>query len=267
VAGHQYWATRPPLEPAQPPQRADAAIAHLTSSALQNETTGGPISLTDLLHKHGFEFDIFGNGVPDPIQRLTWILEPTDPQTGRLEVGTKRILAFPGRLKAPIERQGRLAIMEDSGQQVGFFTAATVTRPPDVVSRSQMIVSSDERAPPDGVIAINAEPPSDPAQRQARLQTLLNAVNNHAFPYARSTAPGKQVVGVNQISVVRLEGFAPGQPESAKAVVQEMWWWIDQTADLFAADGDPTTEKIAAPLSRFRVPLAIDPPPVIGDLK
>lgn len=258
----RYWAAKPSEQDAT---RTDAVIATLTSSPLQNATTAASIDLSNLLHHVGFEL-LSRTVVPDEVQRLSFRIRPTDSigaDQSRLNVGTATILGLaPGSLKADIERRRKIAIVENTADAVKYYSSAEVTRAPDAISRSIFIQSSDERATPDNIKPVNALPD----ERVERLQALLDASSNHALAYTDTSAPGKQVVGRNHLAVVRFQGFDPNDPEADKALTQEHWWWAEEPAQLFK-DDTPQNEILAAPLSKFRVPLAVFPPPTIGVLK
>jgi hypothetical protein len=263
AASLRYWAERPVWQqdlPQPAPDRADAAMAFFTSSGFRNETELGPISFSRIFHSVGHEFDLFrSERILPSSRRLSWSL---DSPAKNLDVGSRQIAGLAdGTFFASAERNQKFAIIENTDDAVVYYNAAAIARtPPDVIADIEFKTSIDVRPLPDFL-----EVGVSTTEHLERLSRHLDAQKNHEG-YSVELEPGKQIVGMPNLAIVRFEGFDPNDSAAERAAVQEHWWWKLDADVLFKVLADGTV-PVAEPLTKFRVSLSLLPSPSVGVLK
>jgi hypothetical protein len=150
-----------------------------------------------------------------------------------------------GDLDGLILRRGSPIIYEKSDSFVPAFPGSSPFAPaPDWRYRIDFIRSDDERdrdvpAPPTRPVPF---PP--PGDRDAALQAYLNALGNHAS-YRGFWGSGKEIVGQNNVGELSFQWGAGDD----KVVTQELWWWLDTSANPF-------------PVSRYRCDFGLRDEPI-----
>jgi hypothetical protein len=242
--------------------QAQIVVANLTASALKNQESKG---LTSTLRLHRNGFGVWRSSLPPaPLVRLTWTLIGSEMDASVISVGncllSPEISSLP--FLAPVDkgypRQSRVAFLEDAfGDDVFPFDSVELQRRPQFVTRTALL---PERGGADRGIVFQPihTLPTDITQRN---QVLLEAEKNWIEAVKR--LGGIQLVGVNNLGVVR---FEQDQSANSWSAVQELWWWIEETAVL--VDKYLKGQLLEAkPYSRAVVSLKLEPAPPVNVLK
>lgn len=206
-----YWAQRPFGTPAPTGNTAPrtAVLAQLTSSSLKNESEFPP---TYFLHDHGYKL---GNDPPGPQYLVGWHKQAW--------------MQFVAELRS-IRADPPIWHLSDR------TTPLAVSAAPDWSYRVDYILSEAR-------VATHASIPMPPRWESQAAWNSYIAVGGEYEIYLSSDAPGREIVGWNNIGEVTFK-WGPGDE---KEVVHELWWWLSPEAQPF-------------PLSKYVVGLRLNDP-------
>ena len=213
----QYWATH--SFNAMQPIEAELIVAQLTSSALKNETrrTVKLSKQTHQLHTKGFlPLDV--NRLPIRPRVVGW----NNPGGDRRVVGTRKLAAGVHTEFVDWPIHGHPGLVHLHEEQLTWNVFSDPQQPPHWRYRIDFILAENEVREP-APFAPRPVPAPPPGDRKQALASYLAASANHT-DVAHKWGDGKEIVGVNNIGEITFRW----QPDDAKAVVQELWWRLQQ---------------------------------------
>ena len=211
-----YWAQRPfgtPPSTVSTPLRR-GVVVQLTSSSLKNESEFPP---TYFLHNHGYDL---GSGPPEPQYLVGWHKQP--------------FMQFVTYLQS-IRSDPPIWHLSDGTMPLSVSAA------PDWSYRIDYLLSEARVATPASI-------PIPPRWLDVAALNAYLSTGEEYEKYLKSYAPGREIVGWNNIGEVTFR-WGPGDD---KEVVHELWWWLSPEAQPF-------------PISKYVVSLRLSdsryPPP------
>ena len=207
----QYWATHPFDAPQ--PIEAEMIVAQLTSSSLKNQTryTVPLTKQTYQLHTVGF-LPLEGNRLPIPPLVVGW----NNPGGEQRVVGTRKPDgSFNAVFDWSIYGNPGLADLQEERL---LWKVLSNPQPPHWRYRIDFILAENEVREP-APFAPKTVPAPPQGDRKKFLASYLAMSANHT-DFARKWGDGKEIVGVNNIGEITFRWPAG----DAKAVVQELWW-------------------------------------------
>ena len=247
---YQYWANKPLASPTG--GSAAAVFALMTSSAFKNET-GDKLSHTRTLHRTGF---VVRNGHADKRvnTRLAFNLAATEFGKSGVDY-SKTSNGFYG-YAAIVDR--KVAIIRNLAEEAAFrgdtFEQIVFTRNPDAVEMTSFLHTDDN------LRNVTFPPlPDSPADPGLRLSNTIDGLALSTAGHFDNIAPGSEIVGVNNLAVLRFEVRQAPAPNTLFAV-QDLWWRADTKANLYAQQKAKTIPAMQ-PFTQLSVQLTIDTPP------
>ena len=243
---HQYKSDSPSADLGQTAAPASAVFATFISSAFKNQDFK-----TLLLHRLGFAAPFFRPFDKRLTRRLTWNRSVSaDEVVGKVPVQIPDALGGEETVQLDVKaKPGRGVVVIDNLAraiyEVGAPDGATVqfNTPPDAVLETEFVVSRQDRE------GITDKLTVDDSSLGERLKDYAAYLVASVFGiYDRSIGPGQEIVGPNNLGLVRFETATNGDP----IAVQELWWAARNSA------GDLVTQ----PFSVFPITLTIQPPTV-----
>jgi hypothetical protein len=185
---------------------------------------------------------------------LTWIATAQD--TGpEIKVGREQIIAtgLPASTDYTVRRSRQVLTNQNFRHTVtapfSTTTVTSLTRTPDSIALHSFM-HAQVNAPASGTRIDTA-----PAGGGARTKTFVDGLGNHR-EYRDKTGPGSEIVGVNNLGLIRFEQQTGTTDPDGLRAIQELWWRAGEADDLYAADAGDTLAAATA-RSIFVVPLAI----------
>ena len=230
----QYWATHPCNAPQ--PLTAEMVVAQSTASSLKNETSGMEAT-THALHTRGFEPTIFDTPEGNELPRPREVVGRNNPTGTRQVVITAKPPGQMPRSQSLTHHHPLLVLLHAAKEHAFTIEVNDPRHLPDWRYRIDFILAENEvRAPaPFAPQVVPAPPPGD---RKKAMASYLAGSANHS-EVTHKWGNGKEIVGVNNIGEITFHW----QPGDAKAVVQDLWWRLQQRQAPF-------------PLSKAIVPLS-----------